>query len=244
MKRFLVILFIYPLFLKAQIEPVRQDTVVEKYLIIKGDSIPRKSIDLEEVLVLQPIRFFTKEERYRYLILRRKTRKVYPYAKMAAERLIALNKELKQFEKRRKKKKHAKKVQKFIEKEFSAELKKMTKTEGQILVKLIYRQTGKTAFDLVKELRNGWRAFWYNTTANIFKLSLKDEYDPEKNNEDYLIEDVLQRAFTDGSLPRQSSRLQFNFLEITQERKSIVDVEEYKKMFAKMRKKNKQKKRS
>ena len=78
MKRFLVILFIYPLFLKAQIEPVKQDTVVEKYLIIKGDSIPIKSIDLDEVLVLQPIRFFTKEERYRYLILRRKTRKVYP----------------------------------------------------------------------------------------------------------------------------------------------------------------------
>jgi sulfur transfer protein SufE len=110
MKRFLVILFIFPLFLQAQTEPVEQDSIVDKYLIIEGDSIPRKAIDLDEVLVLPSLKFVTKEERYRYLILRRKTRKVYPYAKMAAERLIELNEELKQFEKRRKKKKHAKKV--------------------------------------------------------------------------------------------------------------------------------------
>ena len=215
MKRFLVILFIYPLFLKAQIEPVKQDTVVEKYLIIKGDSIPIKSIDLDEVLVIPPIRFYTKEERYRYLILRRRTRKVYPYAKMAAERLIVLNKELKQFEKRRKKKKHAKKVQKFIEKEFSVELKKMTKTEGQILVKLIYRQTGKTAFKLVKELRNVWRAFWYNNTASLFSISLKRKYVPLEVEEDFLIEDILLRDFQNGRLERQKPAFEIDYYDLT-----------------------------
>ena len=46
--------------------------------------------------------------------------------------------------------------------EFSAELKKMTRTEGQILVKLIHRQTGITMYDLIKEYRSGWKAFWYN----------------------------------------------------------------------------------
>lgn len=215
MKRFLVLLFIFPMFLQAQIEPVEQDSIVEKYLIIEGDSIPRKAIDLDEVLVLPKMQFNIKEERYKYLILRRKTRKVYPYAKMAAERLVTLNEELKQFKKRRKKKKHAKKVQKFIEKEFSAELKKMTKTEGQILVKLIHRQTGKTAFNLVKELRNGWRAFWYNNTASLFSISLKRKYIPIEVEEDFLIEDILLRDFQNGRLERQKSAFEIDYYDLT-----------------------------
>ena len=80
-------------------------------------------------------------------------------------------------------------------KQLSDQIKKMTTTEGRILIKLIHRQTGETAFQNIKVLRSGWKAFWYNTTANVFKLSLKTEYHPESDNEDFLIEDVLQRAF-------------------------------------------------
>ena len=80
--------------------------------------------------------------------------------------------------KKREKKRYAKVIQKYIEDEFSAELKKLTKTEGQILVKLIHRQTGKTAFELIKELRSGWKAFWYNNTASLFDISLKSEFVP------------------------------------------------------------------
>ncbi len=102
-------------------------------------------------------------------------------------------------------------MQKYIEEEFSEELKKLTRTEGQILVKLIYRQTGTTAFDLVKELRSGWRAFWYNTTARLFKISIKEEFHPDQIEEDYLIEDILQRAFASGKLERQETVLDYNY---------------------------------
>ena len=74
---------------------------------------------------------------------------MYPYAKLAAERLEALTERLNTLESKRKKKKYAKKVQKYIEEEFSGELKKLTRTEGQILIKLIHRQTGKTTFTLI-----------------------------------------------------------------------------------------------
>ncbi|WP_188374547.1 DUF4294 domain-containing protein [Winogradskyella haliclonae] len=214
MRYIIFFFFCFPMLLLAQIEPVEQDSLQEKYLLIEGDSIPRKYIDLDEVLVLPDLKFRDKDERYRYLILRRKTRKVYPYAKMAAERLIELNEELKQFEKRRKKKKHAKKVQKYIEKEFSAELKKLTKTEGQILVKLIHRQTGKTAFQLVKELRNGWRAFWYNNTASLFDIKLKREFAPLDVEEDYLIEDILLRDFQNGRLERQEPAFEIDYYDL------------------------------
>jgi hypothetical protein len=102
----------------------------------------------------------------------------------------------------------------------------MTRTEGRILIKLLHRQTGLTAFDLVKEYRNGWKAFWYNATANVFKLSLKSEYHPETDPLDFLIEDILQRSFLDGSLTKQKARLHLDYFEIARKWKdiNIVDV--------------------
>ncbi|MCJ7468385.1 MAG: DUF4294 domain-containing protein [Maribacter sp.] len=191
------------------------DSLQESLIIIEGDSIFRSSIDLDEVYVFGKLDFPNYEEKLRYYILRRKTIKVYPYAKLAAERLVELNDSLARITKPRKRHKYTKEVQKYIEGEFSDELKKLTRTEGQILVKLIYRQTGKTAFDLVKELRNGWRAFWYNTTAKFFKISIKEEFKPDLLQEDYLIEDILQRAFTSGLLVRQKSALDYDFSELT-----------------------------
>ncbi len=215
MNYFKYIFIFFPLLAAAQISDEAQDSTAVEYLIIEGDSIPRTSIDLDEVMLLHKLQFNSKKDRVRYLILRRKTIKVYPYAKMAAERLDSMNKRLAGIKKRRHKKKYAKRVQKYIEGEFSDELKKLTRTEGQILVKLIHRQTGKTAFNLVKELRNGWRAFWYNTTASMFDISLKREFDPFNEKEDYLIEDILQRNFQSGRLERQKSKVKFDFYDLT-----------------------------
>jgi hypothetical protein len=209
------ICILLPFLTFAQEGNVENDSTRVIYLFIKGDSIPKTSINLDEVMLLHRLKFDNKQERIRYLILRRKTLKVYPYAKLAAERLDSLTSELKSITKERHKKRHTKKVQKYIEGEFSDELKKLTRTEGQILVKLIHRQTGRTTFDLVKELRNGWRAFWYNTTASMFDISLKQKFDPWQNEEDYLIEDVLQRNFRSGALKYQPSALDINFFDLT-----------------------------
>jgi hypothetical protein len=132
---------------------------------------------------------------------------------MAGERLETLNERLDKIKKKSKKKAYAKKVQKYIEGEFSEELKKLTRTEGQILVKLIHRQTGTTTFNLIKKLRSGWRAFWFNTTANLFDISLKKEYNPLENEEDYLIEDILLRNLQDSDIEGLKTALNFNYFE-------------------------------
>jgi len=199
----------------SQVEDIPLDSLQEKLVIIEGDSLFRSSIALEEVFIFGKLEFSSYQEKLRYYILRRKTMKVYPYAKMASERLVALNDSLADIKSKRKRKKYTRHVQKFIEEEFSEELKKLTRTEGQILVKLIYRQTGKTAFSLVKELRSGWRAFWYNTTAKMFKISIKEVYSPELVHEDYLIEDILQRAFANSQLKRQKSVLDYDYASLT-----------------------------
>ena len=215
-KEFLFILFI--IFVakgNAQVPEQVLDSVAEKLIIVEGDSIFKASIDLEEVYIFGKLEFGSYKEKLRYYVLRRKTIKVYPYAKMASERLVELNDTLHMIKSKRKKKKYTRKVQKFIEEEFSEELKKLTRTEGQILVKLIYRQTGNTAFSLVKELRSGWRAFWYNTTAKMFDINIKEEFHPEAVHEDYLIEDILQRAFASSKLQRQKSVLDYDYATLT-----------------------------
>ncbi|MFI1743128.1 DUF4294 domain-containing protein [Thalassobellus sediminis] len=215
MKYLKLIILFFPVLLFAQVADAEQDSTETKYLIIKGDSVPRTTINLEEVMLLNKLKFDSKKDRIRYLILRRKTIKVYPYAKMAADRLDSLSARLETMTKKRDKKRYTKMLQKYIEGEFSEKLKKFTRTEGQILVKLIHRQTGRTAFDLVKELRSGWRAFWYNTTASMFDISLKKEFDPLNEKEDYLIEDILQRNFQSGRLEYQKSAIPFNFYDLT-----------------------------
>lgn len=174
------------------------------------------AIYLDEVRILENLKFVNKDERIDYLILKRKTLKVYPYAKLAAERLVSLNERLEQLKTRRDKRRYAKIVHKYIEEEFSAELKKLTKSEGQILVKLIHRQTGTTTFDLIKQLRSGWKAFWYNNTASIFDISLKKEFNPLEDKEDFFIEDILERAFQSQLLERQKSAFYIDYFSLTE----------------------------
>jgi hypothetical protein len=209
MKKQLYILF---LLLTSHAFVNAQDTSLPQgeLMLLDGDSIPTYGIPLKEVVLFQPLRFKTRLELKRYLILRRKTLKVYPYAKLAADRLTILNERLDNLDNKRSRKKYLKRMEKFIYEEFEQELKKFSRSEGKILIRLVHRQTGTTTYDLVKELRTGWKAFWYETTASLFKLSLKDTFDPEYSFEDYLIEDILQRAFADQYLEEQASSLDYN----------------------------------
>ena len=197
------------------------DSIQKPFLMIVGDTITNSSINLSEVVILPKLRIKSKEDRRRYLILQRKTIKVYPYAKLAAERLETLNERIESVKSKRKRKQYTRRVQKFVEDEFSEKLKKFTITEGQILIKLIHRQTGETAFDLIKDLRSGWRAFWYNNTAKLFKMSLKIPFDPAVSEEDYLIEDILQRQFQNGTLEYQPAHKDFDLYALSKKWRSI-----------------------
>mgnify|MGYP006283128931 CR=1 FL=1 len=194
----------------------KQTESPKKMMLIEQDSMIVSEIELDEVIVLQKLEFKNKTDLRRYLILKRKTKKVWPYAVLAAERLEKLTARLATLDSERKKRRYTKRIQKYIEGEFTDKLKKMTRTEGQILVKLMYRQTGTTTFDLVKDLRSGWKAFWYNSTASMFDISLKEKYDPYEVEEDYLIEDILLRAFKNNTLENQKPAIDIDYLDIVE----------------------------
>ena len=163
-------------------------------VILPGEKTPQPSIGLDEVVVYQPVQLKSYEEMKKYMLLRRRTLKVYPYAEMASKRFTTLKERLGRMDNRRKKKRYAKLIEKYLEGEFKEELKKLTRAEGQILVKLIHRETGITTHALVKTYRNGFRAATYQFTAKLFDIDLKTEFDPTKVEEDLWIEDILLRS--------------------------------------------------
>ena len=196
-----ILIFILPIFfITRSISQNKKYNDSDLLIMIEGDSIATKSIDLKEITIYPPLNFKSIDDQMRYYTIKRKTLKVYPYALLAYERLEKLNSRLPLIKTRDQKKKYTRVVEKYIEKEFSNELKKLTRSEGQILIKLIYRETGLTVYKLVKELRNGFRAFSYNSLAKLFDISIKTQYNPMTNNEDAIIEDILNRAYADKSI--------------------------------------------
>lgn len=211
MKQWWLCVLIVPFFGFAQVDTLTQVqrdsikdyTIANRKLIvpmtvIDGDTIPWTVLD--EILLISSPTFDDDEARRRYYLLKRRVYKVYPYAVLAGDKLDSLNLKLDSLKKNRYKKKYIKEYQDYLEQQFEPELKKLTRSEGQILCKLIYRETGITVFDLISEYRSGWRAFWYNALANWYDITLKKEFQPLQNEEDKMIENILQLGFIDGQL--------------------------------------------
>lgn len=172
------------------------------YTIIENDTIPW--VFLDDILVLEKPTFSNLDARKKYYILRHRVIKVYPYAKGVGERLDTLNQKLSMENRRGKRKKLTRKYYKFLKKRFEPELHKLTVSEGQILSKLIFRETEMTVFEIIKSYRNRFNAIIWGITANWWNISLRNKYLPEVLEEDALIERILLRAFANNDLePRK-----------------------------------------
>ena len=192
------------LFFLCSIGLFAQNTVndtINSEIILDDESILNDTIMLEEVIVYKEK--LDPESKKQFLLLQNRVYKTYPYAKVAAERLSALNRNMGKLNNNKDKKKYFKIVENYMENEFKAQLKKLSRKQGQILVKLIHRQTGLSTYDLIKDYKSGWKAFWSNNTARLFDINLKTKYAPYEVNEDFLIETILSRAFNNGRLIEQ-----------------------------------------
>jgi hypothetical protein len=197
--RFLVLFIFLTTMTQAQV--ISRDTTKMGYVLRDTDEALNDTIQLEEIIVskekLDP------EARKQFLILQNRVYRTYPYAKLASERLTLLNKGMERLSTNKEKKRYFKIVESYLNNEFEEKLKKLSRSQGRILVKLIHRQTGTTTYELVKTLKSGWKAFWSNTAASMFDINLKTEFAPYQSNEDFLIETILVRAFESGRLQNQ-----------------------------------------
>jgi len=116
-------------------------------------------------------------------------RSVYDYSKIASSMLEGFNDTLDLLSNNRIKKRYLKRANKMLKNEFGDEIKKMSINRGTHLMKLIYRNTGFTTYDIIKLYRGSGKAFWFQTLCLVNGQNLKKEYDPE--GEDYLIEKAV-----------------------------------------------------
>lgn len=168
-------------------------------VIIDGDTMPVYNIQEVDIFgVMNPAQAMSLRD---YQKLRYNVLKVYPYAKKASMELNQIEKDIENAKNNRQKKKKIKEREKELKSQLEDELKKLTRTQGRILIKLVDRETGETTYELIKELRGSFKAFFWQKAARFIGSNLRSEYDPE--GEDVVIESIVQ-AIESGKLNFQN----------------------------------------
>ncbi len=152
---------------------------------------------LPELDVYAPPKFKSKREARNYYKLIRDVRVTLPYAKLAAELLNAVNDTLQTIDSEREKKQYLKSKEKDLFQEFEQPLRRLTFSQGRLLMKLVDRECQQTSYELVKFYRGGFSAFFWQSVAYFFGANLKSEYDAL--GDDRMIEYVV-KAFEQGRL--------------------------------------------
>ncbi|SHF65743.1 protein of unknown function [Mariniphaga anaerophila] len=171
------------------IEPKAQtkDTAMVMGIIQRGDTLIHKNI--LEVTVLPQRTFNNARQERRYSRYVNKVKKVYPYAKLAGEMLQEYEPKYMALEDERERRKMMKDLERQLLDEYKDDLKRMTISEGQILLKLIDRETRHTSYVLIKDFRGGVSAVFWQGIARLFRNDLKAEYDP--TGEDRTLEQIV-----------------------------------------------------
>ncbi len=190
MKRFFFASLLF--LLSAASLPVNGQIVMDRKvrfgIIVEGDTIPYYR--LKEVHVIESASLLSETEIRKNQKLIRNVKKMLPYAKIGKQRLDVLEKEIADLPKRQRKA-AIKAAEKTLLADFSDELKECTISQGKVLLKLIDRETGRTSYMLVDELRGKLRAGFYQAFARLFGYNLKASYDPKNNKDDNLIERIV-----------------------------------------------------
>ncbi|NOR33052.1 MAG: DUF4294 domain-containing protein [Bacteroidales bacterium] len=168
-------------------EPQKDNSVVTRAVVEGSDTLP--IFELPEVLVYErrDFEYLYLKRRYRRMI--RNIKKAYPYAQIAGVKLKELDDHLATLNSEKEQKAYINQAEKEIMDQFEKQVKRLTVTQGIILVKLIDRETGRTSYQVIKELKGGFTAFFWQGIARIFGNNLKTKYDPE--NQDKVMEDIV-----------------------------------------------------
>ncbi len=171
------------------IKHMQGDKNVLRLEIIDGDTIP--VVNLEPIAVIER-RFKDPADRYAFLKLKRNIIKVYPYAKEAARLMAEIEETTADIEKKRKKKKYIKGLEKDLKVQFEDKLKKLTVSQGKVLMKLVERESGRTTHDMISDYKSGVSAFFWQQLGKRYGYDLKEGYDPAQNRDMEIIINNLE----------------------------------------------------
>ena len=191
MKTVCVIVFLlclsFQTFLLAQEDNSQNKAIKVPVTIHNGDTL--LSITLRTVYVYPKIVFKNKKQEKYYWRLVRNVKKTLPLAKEIRRAVIETYEYLETLPDEKSRNKHIKAVEKGLKQQYTPRLKKLSFSQGKLLIKLVDRECNQSTYQLVKAFMGPFKAGFYQTFASLFGASLKKEYDPE--HEDKLIEQVI-----------------------------------------------------
>ena len=190
MKRKLFIALFFS-FIAAAAYSQQQTTTINGYMVpvcvYKGDTIP--VVRLPNVYIFRPLKFKNEKEKREYYRLVRNVKKTLPLAREINRAVIETYEYIETLPNQKAKDKHLKLVEKGLKEQYTPIMKKLTFSQGKLLIKLVNRQTDSSSYELVKAFMGPFKAGFYQTFAALFGASLKKEYHPE--GEDRLTERVV-----------------------------------------------------
>ena len=190
MKRKLFIALFFS-FIAVAAHSQQQTTTINVYIVpvcvYKGDTIP--AVQLPNVYIFRPLKFKNEKERREYYRLVRNVKKTLPLAREINRAVIETYEYIETLPDKKAREKHLKLVEKGLKEQYTPIMKKLTFSQGKLLIKLVNRQTDSSSYELVKAFMGPFKAGFYQTFAALFGASLKKEYHPE--GEDRLTERVV-----------------------------------------------------
>lgn len=162
---------------------------------INGETV----VVMDELVLLNKPRFNNQLDKNYYYFLNKKLYRVYPLFLTALQQYRGIQGEMNNLDSKAKRK-YIKDRQNILADQYEKQLRDLTTTEGQIFAKLMNRATGKNVYEIIKELRGGWSAFWWNVKGKMADIDLKDKYNPHVNRTDEYLESLLQSNWNSGYL--------------------------------------------
>ena len=162
---------------------------------INGETV----VVMDELVLLNKPKFNNQLDKNYYFFLNKKLYRVYPLFLTALQQYRDIQKEMTVMDTAAKRK-YIKDRQNMLADQYEKQLRDLTTTEGQVFAKLMNRATGKNVFEIIKEMRGGWSAFWWNVKGKMADIDLKDRYNPYKNRTDEFLESLLQSNWNSGYL--------------------------------------------
>lgn len=191
-----ILVFISAISSRAQVVSMEKEGTVVAYKVENGDTI--YIVHLRDLVVRAPRKFKSKADERNYWKLVYNVKRVYPYAKLAGIKLQELNEQYLSLNSEKARKAYSKRVEEELKTEFEGELRKLTITQGRILLRLVDRETGNTTYEIVKDFRGSFSAFFWQTVAKLFGSNLKSHYNPS-SGEDKIIEQIIAQI-EEGSI--------------------------------------------
>lgn len=160
------------------------------YFFNDDDGEEQLMLVLGEVTVFPPLKFKNKKEEQFYWKTVRDVRKTLPYAKLICETLIETYEYIETFPTQKEREQHLKKMEGAVFEQYKPVLKKFTKSQAQMLIKLINRETNQSSYNILKAFLGSFRAGFWQTFGRFFGVNLKTSYNPDKDRKDAIIERV------------------------------------------------------